>query len=247
MRRSHRIVGAVAAGFATSVVAVTAVSGSADAANTAKSEYQAALKAASAQNVHYVSRAIEQGIGYQVTGDTGKNSGAQVLKVKNGPTTESLSVLLVGTTGYIKGNDAALQKVLGFTATQATTYTNKWLSFPASNTSLAELVSGLRNSEVPNELRMTGPYTFGATKKIAGQDAQAINGTAATSSGTKVPIVLYVNATGTPRPIEEDTNPKAKSSSTAVKGTVTFSKWGEKTDPTAPATSVPLIPLLPAA
>jgi hypothetical protein len=52
MRRSHRIVGAVAAGFATSVVAVTAVSGSADAANTAKSEYQAALKAASAQNVH---------------------------------------------------------------------------------------------------------------------------------------------------------------------------------------------------
>ena len=39
---------------------------------------------------------------------------------------------------------------------------------------------------------MTGPYTFGGTKMIGGHLAQAIKGTAATSSGTKVPIVLYV-------------------------------------------------------
>jgi hypothetical protein len=245
MRRSHRIVGAVAASFATSVATATAVSNSAGAANTAKSEYQAALKAASAQNVHYVSKATEQGIGLKVTGDTGKTSGAAQLTVKSGSTTESLAVLVVGTTGYVKGNDAALQKVLGLTAAQATTYTNQWLSFPTSNTSLAELISGLRNADVASELRMTGPYTLGATKNIGGQVAQAINGSAATSAGTKVPIVLYVNATGTPRPIEEVTNPKAKASS--IEGTVTFSKWGEKTDPSAPATSVPLVPLLPAA
>ena len=42
---------------------VTAVSSWAAAATTAKSEYEAALKAASAQNVHYVSKANEQGIG----------------------------------------------------------------------------------------------------------------------------------------------------------------------------------------
>jgi hypothetical protein len=245
MRRTHRTVGVLAASLVTSVAGVAAASSSADAATTAKAEYQSALKAASAQNVHYVSKANEQGIGLVVVGDTGKTSGSEKLNVKTGSTTETLTVRLVGATGYLKGNNAALQKVLGLTAGQATTYTNKWLSFPTSNSSLAELVSGLRNSDVASELQMTGPYTFGGTKTIGGQVAQSINGTAATSSGTKVPIILYVNATGTPRPIEEITNPKKKSAS--IQGTVTFSNWGEKTNPTAPASSVPLVPLLPAA
>jgi hypothetical protein len=245
MRRTHRVAGVVAASLVTSVAGVAVASGSAGAANTAKAEYQAALKAASAQNVHYVSRANEQGTGLVVVGDTGKTSGSENLTVKTGSITETLTVRLVGSNGYLKGNSAALQRVLGLTVAQATTYTNKWLSFPTSNTSLAELVSGLRNSDVASELQMTGPYTLGGTKTIGGQAAQAINGTAATSSGTKVPIILYVNTTGTLRPIEEVTNPKKKSAS--VQGTVTFSNWGEKTNPTAPATSVPLIPLLPAA
>jgi hypothetical protein len=245
MRRTHRIAGVVAASLVTSVAGVAAASGAAGAATTAKAEYQAALKAASAQNVHYVSKANEQGIGLVVVGDTGATSGSEKLNVKSGKTTETLTVTLVGDTGYLEGNNAALQKVLGLTAAQATTYTNKWLSFPTSNTSLAELVSGLRNSDVAAELQMTGPYTLGGTKMIGGQMTQSIKGTAATSAGTKVPIVLYVNATGTPRPVEEVTNPKAKSAS--IEGTVTFSNWGEKTNPTAPATSVPLVPLLPAA
>jgi hypothetical protein len=105
-------------------------------------------------------------------------------------------------------------------------------------------VSGLLDSEVAAELEMTGPYSFGGTKVIGGHVTQAIKGTAATSSGTKVPIVLYVESTGTPRPVQEVTNPNAKSS--AIRGTVTFSNWGEVTHPVAPATSVPLVPLLPA-
>lgn len=180
-----------------------------------------------------------------MVGDTGKTAGSQVLEVHNGATTEQLAVVLIGSTGYIRGNESALEKVLGLTVAQSTTYTSKWLSFPTSNTALAELVSGLRNSDVALELRMTGPYTMGGTKMIAGHTVQAINGTASTSSGTKIPIVLYVSAGGTPRPVEEVTNPAAKSSS--ITGTVIFSDWGEKTHPTAPAKSTPLVPLLPSA
>lgn len=242
MRRSHQTLGAIVATIFTSVVGATTVVSWAGASSTAKSEYQAALKAASAQNVHYVSKATEQGVGLKVVGDTGKTSGTQVIQVINGSTTESLSVILVGTTGYVRGNDAGLQKALGLTASQSSTYANKWLSFPTSNTTLSELVSGLRNSNVASELEMTGPYKFGSSTTISGQAVQAIEGTAATSSGTKVPIILYVSSDG--RPVEEITNPKAKSSS--IKGTVTFSNWGEVTHPKAPATSVPLVPLLPA-
>jgi type II secretory pathway pseudopilin PulG len=244
MRRSFQIIGAVAATFATTAVGAMADTGSADAAMGAKSEYAAALKAAAAQNVHFVSKAIEQGIALEVIGDAGKNSGAQVIEVKRGSTTENLAVVLIGSTGYLRGNVSALEKVLGLTTAQSKTYTNKWLSFPTSNTALAELVSGLRNSEVASELQMTGPYTLGGTKKIGGQTTLAINGTASTSTGSKVPIVLYVNATGTPRPVEEDTNPKAKSAD--IEGKVTFSKWGENTHPKAPPSSIPLVPLLPA-
>ncbi len=248
MRRTHRIVGAVAASVVTSMAGVTAVSSWAGATTTAtaKSEYEAALKAASAQNVHYISKANEPGIGaITAIGDTGKTSGSIELQVVNGSKTEILKIILVGSTGYVRGNEAGLEKALGLTASQSATYANKWLSFPTSNTSLAELVTGLRTTEIPSELQMSGPYTFGSSKTIDGQAAKAIKGTAATSSGTKVPIILYVSASGTPRPIEEVTNPTAKSSST--NGTVTFSDWGEVTHPKAPTTSAPLVPLLPSA
>jgi hypothetical protein len=244
MRRSYRIAGTVAATLAAAAAGVAAASGSAIAATDAKTKYQAALKAAAAQNVHYVSRATEQGISLEVVGDTGKTSGSQVLEVQNGSITEQLSVVLIGDTGYLRGNMSALEKVLGLTAAQSSTYKNRWLSFPTSNRSLSELVSGLRDSEVASELEMTGPYTFGGTKVIGGHLTQAIKGIAATSSGTKVPIVLYVESSGTPRPVREVTNPAAKSS--AIQGTVTFSNWGEVIHPVAPSTSVQLIPLLPA-
>jgi hypothetical protein len=244
MRRSYRIAGTLAATLAAAAAGVAAMSGSATAAVGAKSKYQAAMKAAGAQNVHYVSTATEQGISQEVVADTGKTSGSQMVEVQKGSITEELSVVLVGKTGYLRGNVSALEKVLGLTPAQSSTYQNRWLSFPTSTGSLSELVSGLLDSEVAPELEMTGPYTFGGTKVIGGHLTQAIKGTAATSSGTKVPIVLYVESTGTPRPVQEVTNPNAKSS--AIRGTVTFSNWGEVTDPVAPATSVPLVPLLPA-
>jgi hypothetical protein len=242
MQRRHRIL-AVAASLTTSMVGTTFVSGSAGAASSAESVYKTALKAASSENVHFVSKATEQGISLEVVGDTGKTSGSQALELQSGSTTEELAVVLIGTTGYIRGNQSALEKIVGLTAAQSGTYTNKWLSFPTSDTALAELVSGLRNSDVASELVMAGPYTMGGTKTIAGHATRAINGTASTSSGTKIPIVLYVDSTGTPRPVEEVTNPKAKASS--VSGTLTFSKWGEMTQPIAPSKSVPLVPLLP--
>ena len=155
MRRGYRIAGAFAASLATAVAA-GAVAGAAGAVGTgtvAKAKYQAAMKAASAQNVHYVSKATEQGVTLEVIGDTGRTSGSQVLEVQNGSTVEDLAVVLIGSTGYLRGNVAALETVLGLTSKQSATYANKWLSFPTSNTSLAELVSGLRDSRCPRSSR----------------------------------------------------------------------------------------------
>ena len=51
-------------------------------------------------------------------------------RCRSGSTTEELAVLLVGSTGYVRGNVAALEKVLGLTAAQSNAYANKWLSLP---------------------------------------------------------------------------------------------------------------------
>jgi hypothetical protein len=216
---------------------------SAGAAPSAQSVYNAALAFAGSTNVHYVSKATQQGVVLQVIGDTGPTSGTQVLVVQSGETIEELEVILIGSTGYLRGNAAALTRIIGLTAAQSTSYTNVWLSFPTDNTTLAQLISGLRNQDVANELKMSGPYTFGGTKKIAGQTTQAIRGYASAASGSRIPIALYVRTGRTPRPVEEITDVGASAS---VQGSVVFSHWGETNHPKAPATSVSLISLAPA-
>jgi hypothetical protein len=245
MRRSSTYIGAVAMSLAAAAAGVTVLAAPAGAATSAKAAYTAALKAAGSQGVHFVSTATESGTAIKVIGDTGATSGAQTLTVKKGTLTEDVSVLLVGASGYVKGNPTALINILGLSATQAAKYNEKWLSFPTSNTDLAELVSGLHNKDVSTELKMSGPYSFGKSATIGGQSATAIKGTVASSTGTKVPVVLYVAASGTPRPVEEVTNPAKANSKTAIHGTVVFTKWGEKTSEKAPAHSTSLLSLIP--
>ena len=212
---------------------------------TPQAEYQAAIKAASNQGVHFVSVASQGDVTIHVTGDTGATSGAQTLTVSNGKLGEQVSAMVIGPTGYVKANSTALHYVIGLSTSQANKYANKWLFFPTSNPGLAQLVSGLLNSQVSAELQMSGPYSYGPLTTVGGQQAVAIRGTVSTSSGSKAPVVLYVPASGKPTPIKEVTNPGASAHSSAIHGTVTFTNWGEKTSEKAPVHSVSLLKLAP--
>jgi hypothetical protein len=210
-----------------------------------QAEYQAAIKAASNLGVHFVSLASQGGVTIHVTGDTGATSGSQTLTVTNGKLSEHVSAMVVGSTGYVSANSTALHYVIGLSTSLSNKYANKWLSFPTSNSGLEQLVSGLLNSQVSQEVQMSGPYTYGPLTTMGGQQAVAIHGTVSTQSGSKAPVVLYVPATGKPTPIEEVTNPGASAHSSAIHGTVTFSNWGEKTSQKAPAHSVSLLKIAP--
>jgi hypothetical protein len=215
------------------------------AAPSAQAEYQAAIKTAGHDGVHFVSTATQGTTSIRVTGDTGATTGSQNLTVKNGKLTEHVTAMIAGSNGYVKANATALHNVLGLTNAQSSKYANAWLSFPISNTGLDQLVGGLLNAEVPTELKMNAPYTFGKTATVSGQRALAIRGTVSTSNGGTLPVVMYVPAVGSPRPIQEVTNP-GSTGATDIRGTVTFSNWGEKTTETAPAHSVSLLKLVPA-
>jgi hypothetical protein len=165
--------------------------------------------------------------------------------VKDGKITEHISTVVVGSTGYVNGDATALHRVIGLTSAQSSKYAGTWLSFPASNQSLGQLVGGLLNSQVSTELQVDGPFSYGTATTVGGPHARALRGYVGPPSGGKVPVVLYVSANGTPLPIEEITNPKGTGAS-AIRGTVTFSHWGEVKSQQAPGHSLSLLKLVPA-
>jgi hypothetical protein len=212
---------------------------------SAQSLYDAAIKAATSHGVHFQSKATQSGTTLQVAGDTGATSGEQAVTVSKGDVVEHVSALVVGSTGYIEANAAALKNIIGLSSTQASRYAGKWLSFPTSNQGLDTLVAGLKNSDVAAELQMTGPYTFGTAQTVEGQRALAVKGTVTDSSGGKIPVTLYVAANGAALPLEQVTNPGRSGGSSSIYSTVSFSKWGEKVSETAPAHSSSLLKLAP--
>jgi hypothetical protein len=257
LRRNTARTAAVAAGLAAAAALVFAAAPStAGAASTttttsagdpaATAAYNAALKAVGTKGVHFASVAKQDGATLTVSGDAGTTSGAQSLVVKNKGVTERMTARVVGSTGYVTGNKAALLDVIGLTKAESSKYAGRWLSFPTSNTGLAELVGGLLSSQVSKELEISGPFTAGKSATVAGQKATAVVGSVATESGSKVPVVLYVPASGTPLPIQEVTNSGSGGGSSAIHGVVTFSHWGENKSQSAPANAFSLLKLAPA-
>jgi hypothetical protein len=214
---------------------------------SAQAEYNAALKAAGHQSVHFESLLSQGGVSIHVSGDSGATSGAQTITVTRGSLTEHVKAMVVGKTGYINANATALRYVVGLSAAQASKYAGKWLFFPTSSAGLAQLVAGLENSQVASELQMTGPFSYGPTTTVQGQRARAIRGFVTGETGSKVPVVLYVAATGVPTPIQEVTNPGAQKGSPTIHGTVTLSNWGQQITQTAPAHAASLLKLNPPA
>ena len=238
--------GAAALGALAALTGVAPVAGAAATPTTnAQAEYQAALKAVGRQGVHFSSTASQNGVDIAVSGDTGASSGMEQLVVHSGSLTERMAALVVGATGYVRGNRAALEHVIGLSSAQSSRYANTWLSFPTSQNGLDELVTGLLNSQVSSELEMSGPYRYGADTTVGGRSALSIHGYETTQGGGKVTTILYVPATGAPLPLKEVTNPGDSGGNGAIHGTVVFSNWGQHITERAPAHSVSLLKLVP--
>ena len=246
--RRPTAVAAGAAAFA-ALVAFGASGTPAGAANapakSAQSEYQAAVQAATDQSVHFQTDVTQGNVTLQQSGDAGTTSGSETLTVHNGKQTEHMSAEVVGKNGYVKGNTTGLQNILGLTAAQSRKYAGQWLSFPMSNTNLAQLAAGLLKSQVATELGFSGPFTFASDATVNGQHAIGVKGSVSTNSGSAVPEILYVPSTGKPLPIEEVTNPGAKAHTSTIHGTVSFSNWDEQVAVSKPAHSVALSKLAP--
>lgn len=223
----------------------TAVGAASAPTESAQSQYQAAVKAATNQTVHFQTHVIAGNVTLFQSGDAGDTSGSESITVHNGMITEHMTAEVVGKMGYLNGNKAAVQNILQLTSAQASKYAGKWLSFSVASSPYSQFIGGLLKSQVATELSFSGPFAFAPDATVNGQHAVGIKGTVSANDGTTVHEILYVSSTGKPLPIEEVTNPGAKPHTSTEHGTVSFTNWGEQVSVSAPAHSVSLSKLAP--
>ncbi len=102
------------------------------------------------------------------------------------------------------------------------------------------MVAGVRSHDVAQELALKGPLSLGHPRTLDGYAVDAIEGSQ-TLARKSVHVVLYVRATGTHVPVEEDSVNAKGQPTTAVH--VTYSKWGEIVRPEAPQATVSIGPI----
>ncbi len=159
------VVGTLAAAVALPVSPVSPVlagastsSGSPDATTL----YREAIDTTHSWSVHYASDSAQSNPSQSnsaqsketllESGDAGPASGSQTVTMGTG----SISIIVIGGITYVKGNAGGLETLVGLSASQAGQTANKWIEFSTDNAAFAQVVAGVRSSDIAQELRVEG-------------------------------------------------------------------------------------------
>lgn len=196
---------------------------------------RAALSDASARgSVHVVEAGRTSASTIKFSDDLGISDGGQAIST---PAGWRASVLVVGGTAYISGNEAALTSYFGFSASVARKIGAHWVSIPRSDSEYATVADGATLPSAMSVIKPGGPLTEVTTTKVGGTPAIAIRGTGpSVASGVKSSsLTLWVSRSATPLPLRA-TLADARGDSY----TFTFSDWGEHVALKAPAGAIRL-------
>jgi hypothetical protein len=193
--------------------------------------YKDALATTRAWSVHYDSASTQSKVTLVESGDAGPASASQTVTMGQG----SISILVIGGLSFVKGNADGLENLAGLSSPQATEAAGQWIEFSTNNTAFAPVVEGVRSTDVAKELALKAPLSLGRARTLNGERVDAIDGTQ--SFGKKSQhVVLYVRASGTHVPVEEDSvNSKGKQTANEH---IAYSKWGERVRPEAPEATI---------
>jgi hypothetical protein len=175
-----------------------------------------------------------------LTTKAGRHDGLQSINFRVGAKTGQISIILVGTTVYLRGNVFGLEQYLGFSSSAGQKEAGRWFSISEPDASLVTIyqsvAAGLTVSTTVAELGMTGPITQTAARNVAGQHAIGIRGTTLPNSAIpSTPQVLYVKSTGEHLPVEAVQTYKGQTSSEVLRA------WGQAPSVRAPSGAVPLL------
>jgi hypothetical protein len=201
-------------------------------------------------SVHYASASSQTTSGVKVTllssGDAGPASGTQSVYFSRGTVNGSISIEVIGGITYVKGDANGLANLAGLSPLQAGSSAGKWIDFGTGDAVFAQVVAGVRSSDIAAELALSGPLSLGRARTLHGIAVLAVEGiqtqsASGSGAGTHQRVVLYVRAHGRHVPVEED-SVNAKGQPTGA-FRVTYSNWGERVRPQAPMAAITLGPV----
>jgi hypothetical protein len=194
--------------------------------------YRAAIVAAGSQHtVHYVSTSNIGGDAETMVGDAARDRGIQRITYSHAGTTGHVTVLVVRTTAYVRGDTFTLTKYLGLTAAQAARYTGRWFYLRPPSGAYAAVAEAVRMGSFVNELLMPGPYTAAPAASFGGKRFAGVR-TKLTRSGRTALVSLYV-APDTRLPVAQVIE------GSTGKITTTLGRWNERVTLAAPHGALP--------
>jgi hypothetical protein len=224
--------------FFTSAAVLVIVFGSVASANAASNPFGAKTPAQilalatsamkSAGSFHYVSTDAYAGV-VQITlsTDSSLTEGVQTQKLGGGTETSRL----LGKTLYIFGDKTSYAQDFGVKNTKLA---NEWVLVPFTNKNYANIAIGILLPSLLQQIMGVSALKDAGVFKINGQEAVAIRGTLASSSGgSGGSQTLYVSTTAPYRPVA--LTDSGVVSGQKVSSNVLFSKWGEKVTIAKPA------------
>jgi hypothetical protein len=197
------------------------------------------LKAATASanktgSTHYVLTAVEGSSSQTISGDASATEGQQT--VVQG--TQMIQVIYTGGIAYVKGNSGGLTSAMGFTASVAATYANKWIAVHSTDSLFKSIVSAVTLAGTLAQLNPTGTLTLTGPTTVAGRQAIGVKGglPGTPQSGVTGKTTLYVAASDPTVPLKF--NGTAAEGTEHVVDTGTFTDWGKALKLTVPAGAV---------
>ncbi len=231
-RPTHRRATAVLAAAAGAALAlVAAAPGAGATAPTPQAELQSVLSAGRAEpSVQVVSSSRQGPDAVQITSVAGRTSGMQEITDRKGGATGHATIVLRGSTVYLKGDVPTLTNYMGFKAADAATAAGRWVAIPSGNADFSTVAGGLTVKSVMQELSAPPSSTLRVLP------AGTRHGVAVKAIAMKVDggtVTLYFRAQGAPLPVA------LTGTEGATSATVTFSRWGQPVHLVATSPSVP--------
>lgn len=152
----------------------------------------------------------------------------------------SADLLVLPGSAYVKGDEPFLENSFGLSASSASQYAGKWISFAPSDPGYQQIVAGDTLASALTESTPTGSLTLTPTRTIDAQSVVGLSGGLPRDDlqgGAKGSQVLYVSTAAPYLPVEVVTKGSLDGQSGTT--TVTFSRWGETISIAAPAGATP--------
>jgi hypothetical protein len=227
------------------VVAAVAVPTAAGAAATSATALlrHSAMTSNAEPSFHYVSTGTVGTHTVTITGDVSRTMGSQQIVDDDDGHRGHVTVSIVGGSAYFRGDEAGLSGFMGFSPTLAAQYADKWLMVSSDSSAYMALAaalttaSALQQIEIGTSVKLQGDTTKNGTKvtNIAGTYSATPSGS---TKPTTASVHVYVATSPTHLPVLYTASTVQSGGKRAVEK-LSFSKWGEPVNVTAPVGAIP--------